>query len=227
MRRVAVLALAMFVIPVADLCPGAFAQFETRSSFLIPGTTDPYSLLVGDFNGDGIPDLAVLNSVQNTTGSVEIWLGNGNGTFRQGGSYAVPHEAFYGAVADLRGNGLLDLVLAGSGGYAIYILPGDGDGTFQPSVSYPTGSDAIMVASGDFTVSGHTDVVALEGVGCNCLEVFPGNGDGTLGPRSRRRSPLTWPDTRSPSVISTMTASWTPQFPARATHRGSHHARQR
>jgi hypothetical protein len=46
------------------------------------------------------------------SGSVEILLGNGDGTFRPGDTYAVD-VLFYGAAASLRSNGILDLVLGG------------------------------------------------------------------------------------------------------------------
>jgi hypothetical protein len=39
----------------------------------------PYSVAVGDFNGDGIQDLAVANAGSN---NVTVLLGNGNGTFK-------------------------------------------------------------------------------------------------------------------------------------------------
>lgn len=181
MRRIAVSVLVISVILAAGVLAPAYSQFETRSSFLIPGTTDPYSLLVGDFNGDGILDLAVLNSVQNTTGSVEIWFGNGNGTFRQGATYSLPLPVFFGATADLRNNGLTDLVVAPYGGQDVYVLLGNGDGTFQVSVAYPAGIGADMVAVGRFTSGQQPDVLLLEENPCNCLQVLPGNGDGTLG----------------------------------------------
>jgi hypothetical protein len=162
------------------------AQFETRAAFAV-GEVIPYSLVVGDFNGDGIVDVAVVNVVQNTTGNVEILLGNGDGTFRMGATYPLTDPAVYAVDGSLRGNGILDLVLGVvGGGNEVYVMLGNGDGTFQAPVSYPTTAESEMIALGDFTGDGIIDIADLEGVStqgvvCYCIEVLPGNGDGTFG----------------------------------------------
>ena len=47
----------------------------------------PFSVALGDVNGDGKPDLVVANSHSNT---VSVLLGNGNGTFQAQQTYASP-----------------------------------------------------------------------------------------------------------------------------------------
>jgi hypothetical protein len=164
--------LAAFVVSAQ---PSALAQFET--SAILPVPTEPYSLMVGDFNRDGIPDVAVISV--GGTGSVDILLANGDGTFRAGASYTV-EVLFYGATASLRNNGILDLVLGG-GDDTVYVMLGNGDGTFQSPVAYPTAGANLMVALGDFTGHGHLDIASLEWSSCNCVQILPGNGDGTFG----------------------------------------------
>jgi hypothetical protein len=95
----------VFMICVSLFGPSASAQFETRSVFYV-GLTAPYSVATGDFNGDGIADLAVVNTAP--SGEVEILLGNGDGTFRRGSSYPVGIFPWYASVASLRKNGVLD-----------------------------------------------------------------------------------------------------------------------
>ena len=155
----------------------AQAQFETRSTFPV-GDVGPYSLVVGDFNRDGVPDVAVVSSAP---GEIQILLGNGDGTFRLGSTYQVPF-GFYLATASLRHNGILDLVV-GVAGLAdeVDVLLGNGDGTFQPAVAYPTADENLMLALGDFTGDGHLDIASLEQGNCNCVQILPGNGDGTFG----------------------------------------------
>lgn len=174
-------AVEAVALSVAIMMSGAAAQaqFETRSAF--PVAYFPYSLAVGDFNRDGIPDVAVVSSAP---GAVAILLGNGDGTFRQGARYSAAFGPYL-ATASLRHNGILDLVVGVDNDY-VNVMLGNGDGTFQPAVSYPTTAESNMVALGDFTGHGNVDVLNLEGtsalgVVCNCLEVLPGNGDGTFG----------------------------------------------
>jgi hypothetical protein len=170
--------------------PRAFAQFETRANLDVP-TAGPESVLVGDFNGDGILDAATVGNLS-SSGKVQVLLGNGDGTFRLGTSYSFGFNPYYGAVASLRGNGVTDVVVADLGSDNVYVLLGNGDGTFQPPVAYTTTAKPLMVVIGNFIDDGNLDVATVEitstqGVVCDCVEVLPGNGDGTFG------APITTP----------------------------------
>jgi hypothetical protein len=190
----------------------AFAQFETRAAYPVTNEV-PYSAVMGDFNRDGILDLAELNFLP--TGSVEILLGNGDGTFRPGDTYTVAGAPFYAATASLRRNGILDLVIAGGGVDDVYVMLGNGDGTFQAPVPYGTTAEPTMVALGDFTGGGNIDIVALEGTStqgiiCDYIEVLPGSGDGTFGaPISTIPVPDEVPGLRLLPATLTMTVSST------------------
>src|SRR5438132_1144423 len=79
------------------------------------------SVAVADFNGDGIPDLAVANigGQVDPLGSLSILLGNGDGTFQARKSYAAGGNPFVVAVGDFNGDGIPDLVVPiNSGGGA-------------------------------------------------------------------------------------------------------------
>ena len=134
-------------------------------------------MAVGDFNGDGLLDLAVGNS---ETGTVSILLGNGDGTFQAAQNYATGVRASESVVAgDFNGDGNLDLALVGvdsSNHGSVSILLGNGDGTFQPPRYYAVGFPALAIAVGDFNRDGILDLAASSGSG---LAVLLGNGDGT------------------------------------------------
>lgn len=79
------------------------------------------------------------------------------------------------AVADLRSDGKLDLVVGNSS--TISVLLGNGDGTFAPAVTYAGGSIANSLAIMDMNGDGTLDIVAGDS---NVISVFLGNGNGTF-----------------------------------------------
>ena len=96
---------------------GTFQTAVGYASSAAPDGIEPYSVAVGDFNGDGIPDLAVTNysnsGVPFAAGaSVSILLGVGDGTFQPAVEFATGSGPLSLAVADVNGDGVLDLVAA-------------------------------------------------------------------------------------------------------------------
>jgi hypothetical protein len=146
---------------------------------------DSYSVAVGDFNRDGIPDIAA-GLLEGDGVAIVILIGNGDGTFAPPVSYTT--TMFSRLVsADLNGDGFPDLVGVDANGYAVDVMLNSGNGTFLPAVSYsgpgtPSSTDFGALAVGDMNGDGKLDVVALNTAECtnNCIEIFPGNGDGTL-----------------------------------------------
>lgn len=154
----------------------------------IPITGGGYSVAVGDYNGDGIPDLAIPNNSgsESSPSSVTILLGNGDGTFTQmSQSPPTGIEPLWIAAGDLRGNGILDLVVTNQNdGYpnlgSATVLLGNGDGTFTPTATSPvTGSNPESIAFADFNGDGKPDL-AISNAGSNTVTVLLGNGDGTF-----------------------------------------------
>ncbi len=149
----------------------------------------PVSVAVGDFNGDGIPDLAVANCPrfdQGATGSVTILLGNGDGTFTaQAENPDAGGQPLFITAGDLNGDGIPDLVVSDmNGGYPelgnLTVLIGKGDGSFTPTtVSPQTGSIPYSVAVADFNGDGKADL-AVANAGSKTITVLLGNGDGTF-----------------------------------------------
>jgi len=122
------------------------------------------SVAVGDVNGDGRPDLITTNICQkgcSGNGVVGVLLGNGDGTFQSAVSY--DSGGLYASsvtVADLNGDGKLDLVVVNGKSDSVAVFLGNGDGTFQASVSYSSGyfgPDSATVA--DVNGDGRPDIL--------------------------------------------------------------------
>jgi hypothetical protein len=137
--------------------------FRAPQSVGFVGTvTSIYSLAVGDFNGDGKPDLAVPYQyfVGSTIHSiVAILLGNGDGTFRAPSGVEVKNQARAITVGDFNGDGLPDLAVTGSD--SLSILLGDSNGSFGPPQYFAVGAGPQSVAVGDFNGDGKPDLAAV------------------------------------------------------------------
>jgi len=102
---------------------------------------DPLSATVGDFNGDGKPDLAVGN----TDGTVSVLLGKGDGTFQAPVNFAAGYNAASVTVGDFNGDGKPDLAVANnaySGSVSVFL------NTTKPATSTSLISDVNPSAFG-------------------------------------------------------------------------------
>jgi hypothetical protein len=152
-----------------------------------PFGTTADTMASGDFNGDGTPDLVVVNNGINKFGDVSVLIADGNGGFLPPVSYPVIGSTpVWVAVADFNGDHKLDLAVSVTTTNSVSILLGNGDGTFQPAVSYAVESSPQGITVGDLNGDGHPDVVAANqcGVDPTCrqgtISVLLGNGDGTF-----------------------------------------------
>jgi hypothetical protein len=75
------------------------------------------------------------------------------------------------ALADMNGDGHLDLVAADDLSNDVGILPGNGDGTFQTETPYAAGVNPVAVAVGDLNGDGRLDIIAVD-FDSNELSVF-------------------------------------------------------
>jgi hypothetical protein len=137
----------------------------------------PSSVAVGDFDGDGVLDLAVANSKSK---NVSVLLGNGDFTFRPAANYDSGGSPSAVMVGNFRGVGApLDLVTANPDTNTVSVLLGNGDGTFKDKADYVAGLAPVSVAVGDFRGNGKLDIVTAN-VDGNSISVLLGNGDGTF-----------------------------------------------
>ncbi len=146
------------------------------------GTTYPVWTELADVNGDGKLDL--ITSLYNTD-SVNVQLGNGDGTFQTATTIHIatgfgPAEVH---AVSLRGNGTLDLIVGSFNLNQIAVLLGNGSGGFGSPVFYTIGSSAntpTSLTTGHFNgASGDLDV-AVANFGDNTISILTGSTTGTL-----------------------------------------------
>ena len=175
---------------VTDIVAGNYNKHGTASVFLGNGDGTFQSVVnypvggaargldIADFNGDGVPDLAV--TVETTA---RILLGVGDGTFLPHVDYPARFVATDVKAADMNNDGKVDLVVASWKSQVISVLLCNGDGTFAPKKDTPGSALALAVA--DFNGDGLLDVLTAQCTG-NCqpgnAELLLGKGNGTFQP---------------------------------------------
>ena len=144
-------------------------------------------VVIEDFDGDKVPDLAGAYFNGGDDGDVAVLKGNGDGTFREAAIYELGYSYPLGegaqtvnlAASDLDEDGDIDLVIAfdSSPGEQTLVLLNPGDGAFDDFDVYTTAAIPNSVAIGHFNSDGRLDIaVTAAGKTINLL----GNGDGTF-----------------------------------------------
>jgi len=126
-------------------------------------------LAVGDFNRDGIPDLALGSVAEHF---IAVLLGNGTGGFGPPTSFGAGLAVHTVTVADVDRDGIPDLVSN------VSVFRGVGDGTFLPGIDSPTSLGPVL-ALGDIDGDGRLDVAAGRS---GTVVVSSGDGAGHFTP---------------------------------------------
>ena len=116
----------------------------------------PWGLAIGDFNGDGIQDLAIPNSL---TSTVSIRLGDGAGGFSGTLNVSVGATPQSIVVGDFNGDGKADFATGNYDGSTVSIRLGDGAGGFTNAPDVSVNARVTSVAIGDFNGDGKQDLV--------------------------------------------------------------------
>jgi hypothetical protein len=146
------------------------------------------AVAVGDFNGDGIPDLAVLDS------GLSILLGKGDGTFGPPESNGTGNTPIGVSAGDFNRDGITDLVVANNVDGTVSILLGKGNGQFQTQTPYAVQSDQTYaypswVTVGDFNGDNIPDIAVAnyEDGQASLIAIMLGTGNGAF------ESPVAYP----------------------------------
>jgi hypothetical protein len=168
---------------VAPLAAGSAPAFGGPKNF--KAGRFPFSVAIGDLNGDGKQDLAVANYGATT---VSVLLNRGGGSFRAKVDHVTgPHPSSV-AIGDLNGDRKADLAIANEGteekpGATISVLFNEGDATFDTKRDFQAGPGPRSVAIGDLNGDGKPDLATANGLGSTgTASVLLNTGGGTFAP---------------------------------------------
>jgi FG-GAP-like repeat len=151
------------------------------------------NISVGDFNGDGKPDLVVVNNKDGfrvarfgggaffSAGTVSVLLGNGDGTLQAARNSAVGTSPRSVAVGDFNGDGRTDVVVGNFESGSVSVFMNTGGGNFSTS-SLSAGGAPFALAAGDLNGDGRTDLAVslVTFAVAPDLNVFLGQAGGSL-----------------------------------------------
>ncbi len=171
------LTLALLFAGAASPAVARPIRFSAAQTFP-SGIAHTASVAVGDFNGDGFPDLAISS----TYNWVAVFLNDGDGTFSGPTVYTLTYYVTgQVAVGDFNKDGRLDMAVVGGdeAGNGLAFFAGKGDGTFDAPQYFPTilAQSEITAVAADFNRDGKLDVFT----GGNCgSELIVGDGKGNF-----------------------------------------------
>jgi hypothetical protein len=148
--------------------------FQKPIKFAVPA---PVAVAVGDFNDDGILDLAVAEYGGTGESALGIFLGDGTGRFHLSATYQSGVETTSVALADFNGDGHLDVAVVNNAGN-VKVFFGTGKGTLNPPTTYKlTGTNPYGIAAGDLNRDGHPDLAVAEAL-AGSVAVLMNDGTG-------------------------------------------------
>ena len=195
----------LLVCTLAVLFHSALLRAQAFTNpYRLPTPNDPYALVVADFNGDGHPDIAWIDTSTNPA-RLHVLLAQGDGTFLPVPTlinFPIVTTRFPVCVAaDFNQDGRQDLACSQGDHFnmSVLVLFGNGDGTFQTPIStaVPTRSNGAWVvplifSAGDLNGDGRADVIVEEAQSQEA-QVLLGDGKGGFRPGIEIQSGYNYP----------------------------------
>lgn len=160
-------AFSSYVAVALGNSAGTFAPVSNPST---SGGTPLYYCQTGDFNGDGKIDI-----IGNSGSKIDIFYGNGNGTFKSVVSSIVGLAPAAVIAADINKDGLSDFIV--KDGSNINIQLATGGGNFSAEMGLSLGGASAGLSLIDINDDGNLDLVSNQ---TTYTDVFFGNGDGSF-----------------------------------------------
>jgi hypothetical protein len=148
----------------------------------VVGTT-LYAITAGDFDSNGITDLAVAGSAGVSVLPGLGTGGRGDGTFGAKTTYACESTPFGVTTGDFDADGITDLAVANASSGSVSVLlgngaDGQGDGTFLPPVHYACGANCDAVVVGDWNGDGVPDLAVPNSSSTKTISILAGRTSG-------------------------------------------------
>ncbi|CAF3884838.1 unnamed protein product [Rotaria sp. Silwood1] len=165
---------------IAVLLGYNYTTFHKQKTYKAVGSFGPRQVVVGDFNNDSYPDVAV---VFYTTYQLGIFLGDGNGSFNVVLIYSttIGSTPYALTVGDINKDGRLDVIVANMGTNNVGVFLGYGNGSFASVMTFSTGIGSMpySVAVADFDDDGRLDIVVIN-IGTKTIGILYGYGNGSF-----------------------------------------------
>ena len=175
---VSLLALAIAALAIPGSMPSVAATQMSYGIASFAAGSSPSAAKIGDLDGDGLNDIAVVN----TQGSLQLFFNRGDGSFERltfDGLWPSNSNTLDVDIGDLNRDGRNDLAVAYSTSTgSVSVLFNQGSRVFSPPMNYPTCGSSNGVAIGDLDQDGDNDVADISL--CARSSVLLNNGLGSL-----------------------------------------------
>ena len=168
------------LLSITTTVSSATLGFQPAATY--PVGSAPFGVAVGDFDGDGKLDLAVVNAGD---GSVSILLGKEDGSFKSAINFSACGNCTRIAAGDFDGDSNSDLALLRPGNADVSdngdvtIFFSNGDGTFHEGQVLIPGKNPSSILAPDLNADQRLDLLITNQTD-NTLAILFGNGDGTF-----------------------------------------------